>query len=145
VSLIVVPPRRQPAALRAATIRLRRALRDVRDRAGRWSWGWRGVAVAGMMGGDGIVMALVRHPETTHAEIAEVFSRRWPEMTVGDVEVASPNWEIAVEDAVELARIRRGVEPLRILVLPRRSSVHALNRELDGSSVTDSDAMPILL
>jgi hypothetical protein len=41
---------------------------------------------------------------------------------VGGVDAAEPSWETPTENAAELARTRRGVEPLRIVVLPQRAA-----------------------
>lgn len=46
--------------------------------------------------------------------------RRWPEVAVAEVGALEPSWSMSVEDTTELARVRRGVEPLRIVVLPQR-------------------------
>jgi hypothetical protein len=39
---------------------------------------------------------------------------------IGALDPAAPSWRFNPIDAAELARIRRGVEPLRITVLPQR-------------------------
>jgi hypothetical protein len=121
VTLAVLPLNHGPGGLRAAVARQRRALRDVRDRAARRNRRWRGVAIAGMAAGDRTALVLVRHPGVTRGEAAQVLRRRWPSAAIGDVWAASPSWEMPVEDAAQLARARRGVEPLRIVVLAQRA------------------------
>src|SRR4051794_7673211 len=98
VSLVVVPLCCLPGGLRDEAARLRRALRDVRDRMAQRSRRWGGVAIAVMVSGDGAAVVLVRHPSIVRQEIAEVFGRRWPKLTVGHVGVVSPSWGFAVED-----------------------------------------------
>jgi hypothetical protein len=117
VSLAILPLHHPPEMLRAAVRRLRRALRDIRDRMCRRDDRWHAVAVAGMAQGDGKAMLLVRHPGIGEAEIAEVLQRRWPDAQVTDFTTVFPVWNLGVENAVELARARRGVEPLRIVVM----------------------------
>ncbi len=89
--------------------------------------------------------AVAAQPHTLVArEVAEVFGRRWPESTVGDVGSASPSSGFAIEDVVELARLRRGIEPLRLVVLAQRRSGIAL-QDIDDFSATGSEPMPVLV
>ena len=120
VSVSVLPLVDHSAGLRASVVRLRRALRDVRDRTARRRASWRGVALAGMATGDGEVFMLVRHPGLARSEVAAVLRKRWPAAVLQDVGAAEPRWSMSTEDAAELARFRRGVEPLRVVVLPQR-------------------------
>jgi hypothetical protein len=122
VSLHVLPLPHAPGGLRAAVTRLRRACRDVRDRAARRWPSWRDVAVAGMAAGGGRALLLVRHVRIDRQEVAEVLGARWPDSIVGDVGAVEPHWDFAAEDATELARVRRGVEPLRMVILPQRAA-----------------------
>jgi hypothetical protein len=66
---------------------------------------------------DGKAMLLVRHPGIGKAEIAEVLQRRWPDAQVTDITTVFPVWNLGIEDAVELVRAKRGVEPLRIVMM----------------------------
>jgi hypothetical protein len=70
-----------------------------------------------MAQGGGKAMLLVRHPGIGKTEPAEVFQRRWPEALVKDAVEMSLVWDLGIDDAVELARAKRGVEPLRIVVM----------------------------
>ncbi len=74
-----------------------------------------------------------------------MFGRRWCELTVGDVGAVSPTCEFAVSDAIELVQARRGVEPLRLVVLPQRrpTSLHGL--DVGGWSATTLEAMVVLI
>ena len=122
VSLVVLPLDRHPGGLRISVARLRRALRDVRDRAARRRTAWGGVATAGMAAGDDTAFVLVRHRSVTRQEVATVLRRRWSAAVVREVGAAEPSWSMSVEDAADLARARRGVEPLRIVVLAQRAA-----------------------
>ena len=146
-SRIVLPlPPRSCGRLRARAAVLRRALRDLRDRTARRCWRWRGVAIAGMVGGDGAAVVLVRHPCIAREEVARVFGRRWSGSAVGEVGAASPRWEFASEDAAELALLHRGVEPLRLLVLAQRGAeASAGQRGAAHGSAEPFEPMPIAL
>lgn len=98
---------------------LRRALRDVRDRAARSDERWRTVAIAGMLSANGEAVALVIHPDLRRSEVERSLRRRWADAAFppppGDRDFLS-----SVDEAVFLARARRGVEPLRVLILAQR-------------------------
>ncbi len=122
VTLAILPLHHRAGELPAAVARLRRALRDVRDRAALRRTAWGGVAVAEMATGDGTAFVLVRHPGVARQEVAALLRRRWPAAVVREVGTEEPSWSMSVEDAAELARTRRGVEPLRIVILPQRAA-----------------------
>ncbi len=122
VSLAVLPLGHGPGRLRAAATRLRRACRDVRDRAARRSRRWRGVVLAGMATGAGVALVLVGHAGVGRAEVVRALSRRWPGVAVGDPAAALPSWIMSADDAAELARARRGAEPLRVVVAAQRGA-----------------------
>ncbi len=86
VSLAILPLSRRPGDLHAAVVRLRRACRDVRDRAARRDRRWCDVAVAGVADGDGTVPLLIRHAGINRAEIAEACASggrtRWSGLSV---------------------------------------------------------------
>ncbi len=122
VSFAVLPLPHSPGAICAASARLRRAVRDVRDRAARHRTPWRSVAFAGMATGDGVAFVLVRHPGVERPEVAAVLRKRWPAAVITVVGASEPSWAMSMEDAAELARARRGLEPLRIVVLAQRAA-----------------------
>jgi hypothetical protein len=70
-----------------------------------------------MVHGDGRATLLVRHESVGRGEIVEVLRRHWPDAQVTDIAKVSPVWNLGIEDAVELARAKRSVEPLRIVVM----------------------------
>jgi hypothetical protein len=141
VSLAVLPRRDDAGQLRATVARLRRACRDIRDRTALRRMWWRGVAMAGMASGDGTALILIRYPDITEGEVADVLRRRWPDATVRHVGSMAPSWRMPVPDAVEIARTRRGVEPLRVVVLPQKvHRQHGL-----GHHPLPVEPMPIVL
>ncbi len=144
VTLAVLPLHHRAGDLRAAVARLRRACRDVRDRTARRNQRWRGVAMAGMATDGDTAFLLVRHPGVTRHEVAAVLRRRWPAAVVREVGTAEPSWSMSVEDAVELARARRGVEPLRIVVLAQRGAGTSTGQRATAHDVAEPVApMPI--
>lgn len=138
VSLAVLPLSPLPGDLRAAAARLRRSIRDLRDRAARRGVAWRGVAIGGMATGDGTAFVHVRHTGLARSEVAAVLRTRWPAAVITEVGASEPSWAMSVEDATELARARRGVEPLRIVVLAQR----AADRSLRDGAVTRGTPTP---
>ncbi len=117
-SLVIIPIH-SPAGLPAAVRRLRRGLRDVRDRMARHRRRWRGVGFAGMAGGDGAALVLVSHAGVDRGEVLDVLRRRWPDAAVKSLEREQPAVAMTAEGAADLGRCRRGAEPLRIIILPQ--------------------------
>ena len=107
------------AGLPDAVRRLRRGLRDVRDRMARRSRRWREVCFAGMAGGDGMALVMVTHDGVDRHEVEDVLRRRWPDVVVKGLEQEQPAVAMTAEDAADLGRCRRGVEPMRIVVMPQ--------------------------
>ena len=85
-----------------------------------------------MATGDGAALLLIRHAGVERAEVAAVLRRRWPAAAIGEVGAAEPSWSLSTADAAELARARRGVEPLRIVVLAQRAAGAGVR---DGAAV----------
>jgi hypothetical protein len=121
-TLVIIPVRYGPGGLRFAVQRLRRGLRDLRDRRAQRSHAWRQVCFAGLLTGGGMAMVLVdRGRRVDRAELSAAIRRRWPDATVTDLMNEVPSMAVTLADAVELASLRRGAEPLRIVVMPQRS------------------------
>jgi hypothetical protein len=109
-----------PAGLPDAARRLRRGLRDIRDRtAGRWKR-WRSVSFAGLISGDHKALIIIAHEGIDRYEVLGVLRRRWPSVVVKEPEQEEPTWLMTAYDAAGLGGRRRGVEPLRVLVMPQR-------------------------
>jgi len=49
-----------------------------------------------------------------------VLHRRWPDVVVKGLEQEEPPWAMMADDAATLGSRRRGVEPLRIVVMPQK-------------------------
>jgi hypothetical protein len=119
-SSLAVIPIRSTAGLPAAVRRLRRALRDVRDRMARRRRRWRGVCFAGLACGDGTALVLISHDDVNRSEVLDALRRRWPDVAVKPLEQEEPTVAMSAEDAADLGRCRRAAEPLRIIILPQR-------------------------
>lgn len=106
--------------------RLRKRLRDIRDRAARAAplSGWASLAVAGMVSGDHVVL-LVQHAGIEQDALWTVLERRWPEIIVAEaspvtvIRAVHPRSDLSVEQTVQMAVLRRGVEPIRVVIPPQ--------------------------
>ena len=119
-SSLAIIPVLSPAGLLDAARRLRRGLRDVRDRTARRWRQWRTVCFAGLMGGDHMALVLISHQNIDRREMLNVLRRRWPDVVVKDLQQEEPAWVMTADDAADLGSRRRGVEPLRIVVMPQK-------------------------
>jgi hypothetical protein len=117
--------------------RVRRGLRDVRDRAVKNDRRWRQVAFAGTLSGN-VAMAFAVHPGIPQTGLDSVLRRRWPGVSVIPAP-SEPSWQMTVETAVRLTLLRRGIEPLRAIIMPQRTEA-ASKREPQYF-----EPMPILL
>jgi hypothetical protein len=109
-----------PAGLFDAVLRLRRGLRDVRDRTARRWKRWRTIAFAGLMGGDHKALVMISHQGVDRREVLNVLGRRWPSIVLKDLESEEPVWAMTAAEAAALGSRRRGAEPLRITVMPQQ-------------------------
>ena len=132
-SLATIPLNDDPIL---AIRRMRRGLRDIRDRAARRDRRWQGVAMAGVLGGDHLLL-LVQHAGITRAATWSMLERRWPNIVLGDIADAEPSAWLTVKDASALARRQRGIEPIRI-TLAAQLMVSTLREQWD-------EPMPMLL
>jgi hypothetical protein len=130
---LAVIPLHLSAGLPDAVRRLRRGLRDVRDRMARRSRRWREVCCSGMAGGDGKALVLVSHDGVDRCE---VLCRRWPNAMMKSLEDEEPTMLMTAEDAADLGRHRRATEPLRIVLMPQHY------RQATTSPI---EAMPVLV
>jgi hypothetical protein len=80
---------------------------------------WRDVGFAGMTGGDGTALVLISHQDLDRGEVLGVLRRRWPDLVMKSLEQEAPTVAMTAEDATDLGRHRRGVEALRIVILPQ--------------------------
>ena len=119
-----------------AVRRLRRGLRDVRDRTARHRNRWRDVCCAGMAGGDHTALVLISHEGIDRPEVQDVLHSRWPDASVKELEREEPAVAMAPAGAADLGRCRRGIEPLRIVIMPQHAR-HVVAPEVEP--------MPILV
>ena len=130
---------RSPAGLPDAARRLRRGLRDVRDRTARRFRRWRTVSFAGLTGGDHRALVLISHDGVERRELLDVLRRRWPSVVLKDLAQEEPMWAMTPDDAADLGTHRRGAEPLRILVMPQRIT------RVTVAPLREIEPMPILV
>ena len=114
-SLAIIP---LPDSLVSAVKKLRKGLRDVRDRAARQDHRWKAMAMAGLADGDRALM-LVQHPGIKRASLWSVLELRWPDVVLADPGRIEPTSAMPVGTAAALARRRRGIEPIRVVVPPQ--------------------------
>jgi hypothetical protein len=119
-SSLAIIPIESSVRLPVVVRRLRRGLRDIRDRMARRRHRWRAVGFAGMASGTGVALALVAHEGVDRREVLDVLGRRWPTIAVKNLEQERPAVAMTAGDAADLGSRRRGTEPLRIVVLPQR-------------------------
>jgi hypothetical protein len=136
-AIIPVP---SPAGLFDAVRWLRRGLRDVRDRTARRRRQWRTVSFAGLMGGDHKALAMISHEEIDRREVAGMLGRRWIDVVVKDLAQEEPTWEMTADDAADLGLRRKGVEPLRIVVMPQK-----ITRVTVAPALVIVEPMPVVL
>jgi hypothetical protein len=72
-----------------------------------------------MAGGDHTALVLVSHDGADQREVEDVLRRRWPNAVVKELEQEEPTVAMTAEDAADLGRCRRGVEPLRVVIMPQ--------------------------
>ena len=119
-SLAVIPlPGNSIIAIR----KLRKGLRDVRDRTARHDPRWGAVVLAGFAS-EGLALVLISHASIDRANLWWTLSGRWPMTVVTDVGDAESSSSMHVDEAAALARYHRGIEPLRIVILPQIAAVN---------------------
>lgn len=80
---------------------------------------WREVCFAGMPGGDHRAMVLISHEDIERCEVLDILRQRWPDFVLKDLAQEEPMVAMTADDAADLGRCRRGVEPLRIVIMPQ--------------------------
>ena len=111
-SMVVIPNSKGSEALR-------RSMRDWRDQRARRCRSWRDVAFAGFAGTDHAVLMVV-HPGVDLLEVQANLERRWRGAVVRASTAACPTVSLSLEDEIRLATRRRGIQPMRIMVMPQR-------------------------
>lgn len=127
-----------PGPIVGVAPRFRRALRDVRDRAARADRRWATVSIAGMVDAEGHLHLLLLHPDLSATAVERVMARRWPQVRFQPSCGDAPPFAFTPRDAASLARVRRGVEPLRVVVLGQRL------RHRDDPKAGEREPMPLV-
>lgn len=128
----------------AGAARLRRGLRDARDRAARRDRRWAAVALAGFVG-EGEAVLAVLHPGLPAEAVERLLRRRWPTAIVEAGVLPEVGTLRPLDDAalVALALRRRGTEPLRIVVAPQM--IASNGSDANEMPCRSADPMPIVL
>jgi hypothetical protein len=100
---------------------------------------WCDVSFAGMAGGDHTALVLISHEGIDRHEVEDVLRRRWPEVALKEPEQEQPAVAMLPADAADLGRCRRGVEPLRVLVLPQKIT------RVTVAPAPEMEPMPVVL
>src|ERR1700733_12079766 len=116
---LAIIPLHLSAGLPDAVRRLRRGLRDVRDRTTRHRNRWRDMCCVGMAGGDHTALVMITHEGIDRREGQDVLCHRWPDVGGKEWQHEEPTGAMSPADAADLGRCRRGVEPLRIVIMPQ--------------------------
>jgi hypothetical protein len=134
---LAVIPLHLSAGLPDGVRRLRRGLRDVRDRMARRKRRWREVCCAGMAGGDHTALVMITHEGIERREVQDALHHRWPDVVVKNLEREEPAVAMSPADAADLGRCRSGIEPLRITIMPQQ----------DEQTITSQiiEPMPVLI
>jgi hypothetical protein len=77
---LAIIPLHSSAGLPDAVRRMRRGLRDVRDRMARCSRRWHEVSFAGMARGAGRALVMITHEGVDRHKVEAVLCRRWPDV-----------------------------------------------------------------
>ena len=92
-----------------------------------------------MIGGDHRALVLISHQGVDRREVQDVLCRRWPDVVLKDLEQEEPTWEMTPDEAADLGMRRRGVEPLRIMVMPQRIT------RVTVAPLREIEPMPVLV
>jgi len=63
---------------------------------------------------------MISHECVDRRELRDALRPRWPDMVLKDLGDEEPRWEMTADNAADLGMRRRGVEGLRVLVMPQR-------------------------
>jgi hypothetical protein len=84
-------------------------------------------------------MVMISHQGIDRREVLDVLRRRWPDVVVKSLEHEEPVWTMTANDAAELGSRRRGVEPLRVVIMPQRV------QRLIVAPVPEMEPMPVVV
>ncbi len=61
-----------------------------------------------------MALVMITHEGIDRQEVQDVLHRRWPEVVVKSLEQEEPAVAMTADDAADLGRCRRGIEPLAL-------------------------------
>ena len=67
-----------------------------------------------------MALVLISREGLDRRGVEDVLLRRWPDFLMKEFEQEAPIVAMSSGDAADLGRCRRGVEPLRIVILPQQ-------------------------
>jgi hypothetical protein len=79
--------------------------------------------MAGVVDGSRVLM-LIRHQGIDPAEVWAILERRWPDVMLIDPGNIEPSCRMSVDNTADLARRRRGIQPIRIVIPPQIAASH---------------------
>jgi hypothetical protein len=82
-------------------------------------------------------MVLISHEGLDRREVLDVLRHRWPDVLIKEPEQEEQTWAMLPDDAAKLGRSRRGIEPLRVVIMPQQ------DREAVTSPIVEP--MPVLV
>jgi hypothetical protein len=85
---------------------------------------------------SGTALVMVTHG-VDRSEVMDVLRRRWPDLVLKSLEQEEPAVAMTAEDAADLGRCRRSVEPLGIVTMPQH------DRQPTASSLIEP--MPVIV
>ncbi len=83
-----------------------------------------------------MALVMITHEGIDRREVQDLLHRRWPDVVMTNLEREVPTVTMSPSDAADLWRCRRGVEPLRIVIMPQH------DRQVIASEV---EAMPVVV
>ena len=84
---------------------------------------------------------MISHEGVDRRELQDRLRQRWPEMVLKDLGGEEPVWEMTAEDAADLGARRRGVEPLRIVIMPQQ----VMRVRVTPAPVVEIAPMPVVI
>ena len=72
--------------------------------------------------GDHTALVMITHEGVDRHEVEDVLHRRWTNAIVKSLEREEPTVAMLAGEAADLGRCRRGIEPLRIVIMPEQTT-----------------------
>ena len=85
----------------------------------------------------GTARVMILHDDMDQDEVWDALRRRWPAVVAKRLAQEMPPHNMLAVDAAQLGQCRRGIEPLRIVIMPQH--------DLPNGSSTIIEPMPVLV